>query len=143
MENYTYVSTFEFEGFKRVQMGKHWNFINSNGKVLSPSVWFDEVYPFANGFARVLLQSKLNYIDKNGKLISSKWFDIWCSDFNKDGIAFVCRDKKYNAINRKGKLLLDFWYDGIAHYKDKKYLQVLISKNRILGDKWELKEIKW
>ena len=142
MKHYTYESELFFEGFKRVQDGKCWNFIDENGKVLSPSVWFDLVYSFVNGFAKVFLQSKLNYIDKNGNLLSPKWFDMWCSDFNEDGIAFVCKNKKYNAINRKGELLLDFWYDSIAHYKDKKYLQVLVSKNRILGDKWELKEIK-
>lgn len=141
MEDYTYVGVFASEGFKRVQKGKHWNFIDSDGKLLSPSVWFEGVYPFMNGFAKVFLQSKLNFIDKNGKLVSRKWFDIWCSDFNEDGIAFVSKDKKYNAINRKGELLLDCWYEGIAHYKDKKYLQVLVFRNLVLGDKWKLVEI--
>lgn len=143
MRDFTYEDCTFFEGYRRVQDGKHWNFVDKDGNILSPAVWFDMVYCFHNGYAKVFLcsNSKLNYIDKNGRLVSPKWFDAWSSNFSEDGIAIVCKNKKYNAINTKGELLLDLWYDSIAPYKDKNYLQVLIENNLILGEKWKLVKI--
>ena len=58
-----------------IKDGKY-NYIDKNGKLLIPSLWFDEVYDFENGYAGVKKDGKWNYINTEGQLLSPNlWFD--------------------------------------------------------------------
>ena len=56
-----------YDGFAGVRLNGKWNFINTNGQLLS-NQWFDDVYSFDDGFADVKLNGKWNLIDAKGNL---------------------------------------------------------------------------
>lgn len=53
------------DGFAKVKLNGQYNFINTNGQLLSQQ-WFDDIFEFNNYFASVQLYSKLKPIDTNG-----------------------------------------------------------------------------
>jgi hypothetical protein len=56
-----------YDGFAGVRLNGKWNFINTNGQLLS-NQWFDDAYNFGNGFAIVELNGQWNLIDTKGNL---------------------------------------------------------------------------
>src|SRR5574344_1412485 len=66
----THVGGFS-EGFAEVQLNGKYNFIDTEGKLLSEK-WFDKACDFFAGFAEVMLNGKYMYIDTNGKLTYHK-----------------------------------------------------------------------
>ena len=64
-----------FSGPSRVTSGGKWNFVNSEGELISPKFWFDEAGQFVDGIAEVMSNDMVNLIYKNGKLLSDRWFD--------------------------------------------------------------------
>ena len=90
------------EGFARVRINDKWNFINTEGRILS-NQWFDNVWYFSEGFARVELNDKVNFINTEGQLLSNQWFDV-AVNFN-EGFANVELNGKRYFINTEGQIL--------------------------------------
>ena len=55
------------EGFARVELNDKWNFINTEGQLLSKQ-WFDRAYKFNEGFAKVKLNGKWYFINTKGQI---------------------------------------------------------------------------
>ena len=102
-----------YKGFARVKLNGKWNFINTEGKLLSEQ-WYDTVYYFSEGFAKVILNDEYNYIDNKGKMLSEQWYDGACSF--SGGFAAVKLNGKYNFIDTEGNLLSEQWYDSIFDF---------------------------
>ena len=120
-----------YDGFARVRLGDKWNFINTDGNLLSDDLWFDSTGDFKNGFARVRLGDKWNFINTDGNLLSDDlWFDN-AGDFH-NGFARVILEDKFNYIDTDGNILReDVWFDEVeVFYKG-------FARVR-LGDKWNL-----
>ena len=62
------------EGFAIVKLNYKYNFINTEGRILSKQ-WFDAMEGFNDGFAKVKLNGQYNFIDTNGQLLLQQWFD--------------------------------------------------------------------
>ena len=122
-EIFKYVGDFS-DGFAIVELNNKYNFINTNGQLVS-NQWFDNAYGFYNGFSIVRLNDKYNLIGKNGQLLSNQWFDDIYSFSN--GFAEVKLNGKWNFIDSKGNL-----YD-----KNKK----LIKKNETNENKNMKKQV--
>lgn len=113
------------EGFAKVELSGKWNFISTEGELLSER-WFDGCGKFVEGFAEVRLNGKENLINTEGELLSERWFDS-CERFYK-GFARVRLNDKFNFINTEGELLGEQWFD----YCDK----FVEGFARVLNDKW-------
>ena len=99
---YDYVGMFS-NGYARIELNNKWNYIDTQGKLVSPSQWFDFVCDFSNGYAKIELNYKSNFIDTKGKLVSpTQWFDD-AGDFS-NGYAIVRLKDKYNLINTQGNI---------------------------------------
>ena len=59
------------DGFAIVKLNNKYNFINTNGQLIS-NTWFDSCTEFYNGFAIVKLNNKYNFINTNGQIVESK-----------------------------------------------------------------------
>ena len=105
-------------GYAKVKLNNKWNYIDTQGKLVSPNQWFDDVDYFYNGYARVKLNSKWNFIDTKGTLMSpNQWFDD-TGDFY-DGYARVNLNDKYNLIDIQGKLVSpNRWFDYVSYFSD-------------------------
>ncbi len=94
------------EGLASVSIdGEFRGYIDVTGKQITPfKYWL--IRPFCNGFARVSVKkngtSKYGYIDKNGKEITGLIYDD-CSDFSKDGFAYVSKNGEKFIIDKQGK----------------------------------------
>lgn len=103
----------EYCGFKIVKKGAKFNYIDRQGNLLSPNLWFDRVWEFRLpwdiriAFARVYIRGKgCNFLKSNGELLSPRQWFVDAFDF-KEGFAPVCTgDNEWNYINYKGELLL-------------------------------------
>ena len=114
---YDYVCDFH-EGFAAVKLNGKWNFIDTNGKILSPGQWFDWCGKFTEGFAMVEIDGKCNFIDTEWNILSpDQWFD-WCDNFHK-GFARVELDGKWNFIDTEGNVLSpDQWFDWCGNFQE-------------------------
>ena len=128
------------EGFARVYLNYKYNFINTEGRILS-NQWFDNVWPFFEGFARVRINYKYNFINTEGQLLSKQWFDA-AGDFN-EGFARVRINYKYNFINTEGQLLSNQWFDdagnfseGFAKVRINDKWNFINTEGRILSNQW-------
>ena len=93
-----------YNGYAKVRFNDKWNFIDIQGKLVSPNQWFDSVGIFTNGYAWVRLNDKWNYIDTRGKLLSPNlWFNA-ADDFY-DGSALVKLNNKWYKIDTKGNIV--------------------------------------
>ena len=103
------------EGYAKVKLNRKWNFINTDGKIISDT-WFDLVYNFDEGYAAVQLDDKWNFINTGGKLLTDTWFNrVYNFD---DGYASVLLDDKCNFIDKNGKCVSDTWYDRVYYFAD-------------------------
>ena len=127
-------------GFAKVELNGKWNFINTEGKLLSER-WFDYEGGFYEGFAAVKLNDKWNYINTEGSLLSEQWFDGAGSFF--EGFAAVGLDGKWNFINTEGKLLSAQWFDFAWYFSDGfakvelngKY-NFINTEDKLLSERW-------
>lgn len=88
-------------GFAIVSLGNKFNFIDTDGNVLSDK-WFDGCGDFQEGLAVVVLGANQNFITMDGRMLSKQWFD-WCGGF-KEGFAKVQLGGKLYKIDKDGKL---------------------------------------
>jgi len=103
------------------------NFINKQGELVSPHLWFEGATHFKNGFAVVSRRGdmKKNLIDTTGKVISDKWFD-YVYDF-KDGFSLVQDSELINYINTKGELMFNEWLKTPLYFKPKDEMLVSVD----------------
>ncbi len=57
----------------RVKWNDKYNFIDTDGRLVSPNQWFDKVWFFEEGYAMVKLNGKICTIDTNGNISSNGW----------------------------------------------------------------------
>jgi len=55
-----------------VELDGKWNFIDTEGKLLSEQ-WYDYAWSFREGFATVELNRKFNFINRKGNLFYKIW----------------------------------------------------------------------
>ena len=103
------------EGYSVVKKAGKYNFINTEGKLLSEE-WWDAARSFNKDYAVVERAGKYNYINTEGKLLSAEWWD-YASVFI-EGYAVVFKDYKYNFINTEGKLLTETWWDDARIFRE-------------------------
>lgn len=127
-------------GFAIVGLNHKYNFITTDGKILSDT-WFDDCYSFENGFARVKLNGKWNLITLDGKFLSDTWLDV-CSNF-ENGLARIKLNDKMNFFTTEGKILSDTWFDGclpfkngLAHVELNDKGNFITTDGKILSDTW-------
>ena len=103
-----------YNGYAHVELNYKYNFIDVQGKLLSPNQWFDWIGDFHDGYATVKLSNKWNFIDTQGKLVSpNQWFDGVGNFY--DGYARVKLNNKWNSVDTQGKLVSpNQWFDGVS-----------------------------
>ena len=93
-----------------VGLNNKYNLINTKGELLSPNLWFGNVWDFSDGYARVILNDKYNFINTNGELLWKKpvnqWFDSVCNFYN--GYAQVALNGDRYKLRKDG-VLCDFY----------------------------------
>ena len=117
-----------YNGYAKVRFNDKWNFIDIQGKLVSPNQWFDNVGIFTNGYAWVKLNSKFNFIDTQRKLVSpNQWFDS--VGIFTNGYAWVRLNDKWNYIDTRGKLLSpNLWFNAADDFYDGSALVKLNNK---------------
>ena len=89
-----------YDGYAVVELNDKWNYIDIQGKLVSPNQWFDYITAFYNGYAEVEFNNKYNFIDTQGKLVSpNQWFDD--AGIFLNGYARVKLNDKWYKINLK------------------------------------------
>ncbi len=126
------IDNFDKNGLAKVELNNKWNFIDTNGNLLSKQ-WFDYISYFENGFAKVMLNNKYNFIDVNCNLISKQWFYI-VYDFNEYDISKVKLNNKWNFIDTNGNLLSQQWFDNVYNFNEYGISIVVLNKKCNLID---------
>lgn len=115
--------------------GKY-NYINKEGQVLSPDMWFDKAYEFWGGLGLVELDGKYNLINVKGVLLSpDQWFE-WIEPKMHQGYTYVKLNNKYNFINSNGQIVSpNYWFDKIErllddYYGDGNYRGVVVIQGK-------------
>ena len=94
----------ESNGIRRVEYNTKFNFLQKNGELLSPKMWFDGAHDFINGVAWIWDDDKgANFLMPNGKLLTpNQWYE-WADDF-ENGFAEVEIDNTPYKLSLSGKL---------------------------------------
>lgn len=129
-----------YEGFAVARLNGKYNFINTEGQLLS-NQWFDWAGNFNEGFAIVKLNDKYNFINTEGQLLSKQWFED-ASDF-RAGFAAVGLNGKWNFINTEGQFLSNEWFDwarnfngGFAEVKLNGKWNFINTEGQLLSQQW-------
>ena len=86
-----------------VMSGNKYNFLTTDGRLLSET-WYDKVRnEFNYGYGMVCRGKKWNLINKEGKLIFDDWYDSigngsWCNTWKDQPIVQVIKDGKINYV---------------------------------------------
>lgn len=93
---------------------KHWNFIDTNGKLISKE-WFEEAKEFDDNLAIVKICDKgWNFINRCGAYLCRGFYEM-VRDLNYGNFAVVKKNGKYNFVNKEtGKYI---WHDWILKYE--------------------------
>ena len=120
-------------GLSIVEFGDYYNiYDNERKKIISPKMWFSNIYDFSEGVAAVEIGGTgWVFIDRTGKIVVKQLFDCIESHF-KDGYALISsRDgtlmKVFNIINRDFELVLPKWCKEI----DMDFMEKLIYVNYV------------
>ena len=126
------------EGYAQVKLNSKWNFIDTQGKLVSPNQWFDNAGIFLNGYARVKLNYKWNFINTQGKLLfPNQWFDYVGNFLN--GYAVVILNNKWNYIDTQGKLVSpNQWFDYVEDFSNGYAIVKLNNKYNFIDTKGKL-----
>lgn len=93
----------EHSGIRRIVYGKMFNYMESDGRIVSP-VWFDWVDLWDRYYGMVQLNGKYNYINIEGELLSPyQWFDE-CTAWVR-GEAVVTINGEKMTIDRQGNIM--------------------------------------
>ena len=125
-------------GYAKVKLNDKWNYIDTQGKLVSPNQWFDDVGNFYNGYAKVRLNNKYNFIDTKGKLVSpNQWFDDVGNFY--DGYAKVRLNNRYNFIDTQEKLVSpNQWFDYVSYFSNGYAIVKLSNKWNFISIQGEL-----
>lgn len=123
-------------GFAVIEMNKKYNFVDSDGKLLSPNQWFDNVSDFRDGgVAFVMIGKKADLINKEGKLIFKdiptnyiEWYDDerYHRVYSESGMAYFKPNGEFAFDNV-------IWFDSGNRFLKKDKL-IGVCKN----SKWNL-----
>ena len=129
-----------YDGYKKINNGNMFNFIDKNGNLIS-DIWYDDVHNFSEGNALVVKNGKCNFINNKGVLISNNWFDLVRSF--KDNFALVIINNQYNYIDTNGNLISDIWYDlafsfneGYAQIKKNGKYNFIDTNGKLISKDW-------
>lgn len=90
------------------------NYIDDNGIILSPNLWFEWATPFTKdgyGIVQRVFDHTWNFIDRQGKILSpNMWFKGVGTFVNN--VAYVYQNlDSWNYINKKGEILSpNLWF---------------------------------
>lgn len=122
-----------------------WNYMNVEGKIISPKLWFTNVDRFYHGFACVQREKDLkwNFINTHGKILSDMWFRA-LSRFQGDYALVQRTDYMINLLDCHGNILSsNYWFqnignfsNGIARVQSQDGLYNFINKNGLIFDEW-------
>jgi len=112
-----------------VTLGGKFNFINTNGELLSQE-WFDSVVnEFENGVGLVQKNKLWSAIRKDGSFVFDKWYfsvKLYGRNIKAPTFEIMERDKNGNVLinfaNLKGKLLMPQWIEHELRLDDDNYL---------------------
>ena len=104
-----------------INNNKH-NFINAKGELMSPHMWFDDIWDFYGGCAKVKVGESYNLMDAEGNLFSpNMWFSS--IDRYKDNMAIVVmydeNSGRYlkNFFNAETKRIIsDEWFVDVSDF---------------------------
>ena len=141
---YDEIEGFE-EGFAIVykEEKEAYNFINSNGELLS-EVWFDDCKDFSYGYAAVAVRlNEWNYINTNGELLLKKNVQFASSFYC--GLGEICYDNKLNFVDTNGKIVSKIWFDEIGYFnRNSRLIRVrLHGKYNFIKKDGELVSEQW
>lgn len=108
--------------------GEHWNYINTEGKVVLRTDFY-RAHSFSEGLAAVMPDESGGavFIDKSGNIAIDEEYG-YASDF-QEGYAVVMIGQKWGFIDKKGEPLTNFGYDAARDFVD--------GKAAVLtGDRW-------
>ena len=83
-----------YDGYARAKLNNKWNFIDTQGKLVSPNQWFDWIRDFHDGYAKVKLNNKWYRIDTKGNIVAAvneHTLVITKSDIKNMVMECVCR----------------------------------------------------
>jgi hypothetical protein len=114
--NFEYVNKF-CEGFAMVKKAGKWNFINSEGKLLS-NEWFNYAESFRQGIAIVKSEGKGGIIDSKGKFVIPyiypvKYFSGGRACIEKNGE----KEKEVTFIDKNGAQIIK-WMSATTEFKN-------------------------
>lgn len=107
------------DGFATVRLEDKYNFINTNGELLS-DLWFDEAWSFREGFAVVYLRDRgWNFINADSNFLREDlWFDN-VGEFHEGLASVYLKDRGCNFINADGNFLRkDMWFDWVDYFQE-------------------------
>jgi len=104
-----------------INNGKH-NYINPKGEIMSPHLWFDELWDFYCGYAKVKVGESYNLMDAEGNLFSPNvWF--WNIDRYKDNMAVLVIYDEHNGRYLKNffnaetkRIISDEWFTDVSDF---------------------------
>lgn len=122
-------------GFAVVVVGEKYNYVNTDGELLSPEQWFDNAYNFTKGgIAHVIINDKQNLINKEGELIF-KDIDISYIDMYNDEVyhRIYTQDGTMTYIKPNGEFAFgsEVWFNEGNRFSKKERF-IAVCKN----DKW-------
>jgi antitoxin component YwqK of YwqJK toxin-antitoxin module len=96
----------------------HTGLINTNGKVLIPTIFANFLFPYNSNLILATRDSIVSLYDLNGKLIiaavRTKPGRAYEDFFNSRGVAAISKNGKWGVINQNGQLILPLKYDSVA-----------------------------
>ena len=127
------------QGLAAVRVKKYWGFINVQGKLIIPPVYFS-VGDFHCGRASVYKDGRCGYIDYSGKLIVEMLYNS-CHDFEGDRAVVKVTRLKDGVISLDGEELIKpsirtlySFTEGRGLVRDKRYRYYFISENANMYD---------
>ena len=69
-EIFDYIGAFS-DGYAGVNLNDKWNFIDTQGRLVSQNQWFNNAYDFFDGYAKVELNNKWYKIDTKGNIVAT------------------------------------------------------------------------
>ena len=129
-----------------IECDGEYNFINSDGKLVSPDVWFDDVDECNDCGIPVVKNGKYNLVIYDGLLSRNLWFDGIDYFENCPFFIKVLIGNKWNILNYVGKIVSpNVWFDKIFGIKgdfilvskDDKYNFVSFRTGKLISpNKW-------
>ena len=126
-----------------VELNNHYNIINTNGKLISPNLWFDSIGDKSENKIIVMNNNSHNYLKLDGSLVSpNKWFKM-CYNFN-DGFGVVeLKKNKMNYLDENGYLIRDdIFFEWAEDFNYGEAMVIHNKKTYEIDTDGNMKEIK-